>query len=249
MEEKDVDVPVGVNGSSSRPPVGAPHERIVVALDVPTMDEAVGLAGRLAGHVGWFKVGLELFSAHGPEVVVAVREHGPVFLDVKLHDIPTTVERAAQRIAALDVGLLTVHAAGGATMVRAAVDGLGDAGQILAVTVLTSMSDADLGAVGAPPAAEQVPSLARLAVGAGAPGLVCAPRDLVGVRDAVGTGTLLVTPGIRPAGVGDDDHARAATPASAIADGADLLVVGRPITRAADPVAAADTIAIELASA
>jgi orotidine-5'-phosphate decarboxylase len=134
-------------------------------------------------------------------------------------------------------------------MVRAAVDGLGDAGRVLAVTVLTSMSDADLASIGAPGAAEQVPSLARLAVGAGAPGLVCAPRDLIGVRDAVGAGTLLVTPGIRPAGAGEDDHARAATPGSAIRDGADLLVVGRPISRAEDPVAAADAIAAELASA
>jgi orotidine-5'-phosphate decarboxylase len=169
-----------------------------------------------------------------------------VFLDLKLHDIPTTVERAAARLADLGVGLLTVHASGGPAMVAAAVAGLGEAGRILAVTVLTSMSDDDLAATNQPPAATQVPALAAMAVGAGAPGLVCAPRDLAAVRGAVGSGVVLVVPGIRPAGSGDDDHARAATPAAAVADGADLLVIGRPITRAADPVAAADAIAASL---
>jgi orotidine-5'-phosphate decarboxylase len=221
-------------------------DRLVVALDVPTLDEAHEIAAALAGHVGWFKVGLELFTAHGPGAVEAIRAFGPVFLDIKLHDIPTTVERAARRVADLDVGLLTVHASGGATMVRAAVDGLGDAGRVLAVTVLTSTSDDELAAINAPATATQVPHLARLAVGAGAPGLVCAPRDLVPVRGTVGGEILLVTPGIRPAGSGDDDHARAATPGAAVRDGADLLVVGRPITRAEDPAAAADAIAAEL---
>jgi orotidine-5'-phosphate decarboxylase len=231
------------------------RERICVALDVPTLDEASDLARRLAGEVGWFKVGLELFGAHGPDAVRSIAEHGPVFLDLKLHDIPTTVGRAAARLGALGVGLLTVHAGGGAAMVRAAVDGLAaagsgaegtPAGRILAVTVLTSMSDEDLASVNAPGATTQVPALAELAVGAGAPGLVCAPRDLGRVRSAVGAAPLLVTPGIRPAGSGEDDHARAATPASAVAGGADLLVVGRPITRAPDPVAAARGIADEL---
>jgi orotidine-5'-phosphate decarboxylase len=222
------------------------RSRIVVALDVETLNEAESLARDLAGEVGWFKVGLELFSAHGPAAVAVIREHGPIFLDVKLHDIPTTVERAARRIAQLGVGLLTVHAVGGTTMVRAAVEGLGDGGRVLAVTVLTSMSDGDLAACNVPEAAIQVPAMARLATSAGAPGLVCAPRDLEAVRDAIGPDVLLVTPGIRPAGAGDDDHARAATPASAVRDGADLLVVGRPITRAEDPVAAARAIAAEL---
>jgi orotidine-5'-phosphate decarboxylase len=232
-----------------------PRERLCVALDVPTLDEAIDLARNLTGEVGWFKVGLELFGAHGPDAVRAVAEHGPVFLDVKLHDIPTTVERAAERLGALGVGLLTVHAGGGAAMVAAAVEGLaagsraaggGGTGRVLAVTVLTSMSDDDLASVNAPGAERQVPALARLAVDAGAPGLVCAPRDLGRVRAAVGAEPLLVTPGIRPAGSGVDDHARAATPTTAVADGADLLVVGRPITRATDPVAAARGIAAEL---
>jgi orotidine-5'-phosphate decarboxylase len=227
-------------------PATTAHERLVVALDVPTLDAAAGLARDLAGEVGWFKVGLELFAAHGPAAVEAVRGYGPVFLDVKLHDIPTTVERAATRIAGLGVGLVTVHAGGGAAMVRAAVAGLGDAARVLAVTVLTSMSDEDLASVNAPPAATQVPALARLATGAGAPGLVCAPRDLPAVRAAVGPDVLLVTPGIRPGDRDVDDHARAATPRQAVADGADLLVVGRPITRADDPVAAARAIAAEL---
>jgi orotidine-5'-phosphate decarboxylase len=224
------------------------QERIIVALDVPELGEAERLAASLVGEVGWFKVGLELFSAHGPAAVEAIRAHGPVMLDLKLHDIPTTVERAARRIAALDVGLLTVHAGGGAAMVRAAVEGLGDAGRILGVTVLTSTSDAELATLGSEPAAVQVPRLASLAVGAGAPGLVCAPRDLRSVRAAVGEDTLLVTPGVRPAGAGDDDHARAATPMAAIGDGADLLVIGRPITRAAEPVEAARAIAASLAA-
>ncbi len=220
-----------------------PFERIIVALDVPTLGEAEQLAASLVGHVGWFKVGLELFSAHGPAAVEAIRSHGPVMLDLKLHDIPTTVERAARRLASLDVGLLTIHAGGGAAMVRAAVEGLGDAGRILGVTVLTSTSDEDLGALGGDPSAVQVPRLASLAVDAGAPGLVCAPRDLPAVRTAVGGDALLVTPGVRPVGSGDDDHARAATPEVALADGADLLVIGRPITRATDPVSAARSIA------
>ncbi len=225
----------------------SPHERLIVALDVPTLEEAASLASRLVGSVGWFKVGLELFAAHGPEAVQAIRAHGPVFLDVKLHDIPTTVERAATRIADLGVGLVTVHAGGGAEMVAAAVRGLGGHGEVLAVTVLTSTSDAELAAMGSEPAASQVPRLARLATAAGAPGLVCAPRDLAAVREAVGPSVRLVTPGVRPAGAGTDDHARAATPAAAIADGADLLVIGRPITRAEDPVAAAEAIAASIA--
>ncbi len=230
----------------SATPTVPPHERIVVALDVPTLGEAERLAAQLRGAVGWYKIGLEVFAAHGPAAVTAIRAHGPVFLDVKLHDIPTTVERAAARIADLGVGLVTVHAGGGGPMVEAAVRGLGQGGEVLAVTVLTSTSDEELAAIGLGPAAVQVPQLARLATRAGAPGLVCAPRDLAAVRQAVGPGVRLVTPGVRPAGAGTDDHARAATPGQAVADGADLLVVGRPITRADDPRAAAEAIASSL---
>lgn len=219
---------------------------LIVALDVPTLEEAEGLARTLQGHVGWFKVGLELFAAHGPGAVTAISAYGPVMLDLKLHDIPTTVERAMRRLAELGVDLVTIHAGGGAAMVRAAVDGLGDGGRVLGVTVLTSTSDDELASMNQPGADRQVPTLARLAVEAGAPGLVCAPRDLTAVRAAVGPDVVLVTPGIRPAGSGDDDHARAATPAAAIAAGADLLVIGRPITRADDPAAAAGAITASL---
>ena len=226
---------------------------IAVALDLPTLDDAVGLAEALAGEVAVCKVGLELFGAHGPQAVRAVGAHAPVFLDVKLHDIPTTVRRAARVLGRLGVAMVTVHASGAARMVRAAVEGLAAGHEdaaldtappiVLAVTVLTSMSDDDLASVGAPGADRQVPALASLAVSAGAQGLVCAPRDLRAVRDAVGPDVTLVTPGVRPTAADDDDHARAATPATAVADGADLLVIGRPITRAQDPVAAARAIA------
>lgn len=218
-------------------------ERIVVALDVDTLDEADRLAAALAGHVGVFKVGLELFGAHGPDAVRRIAAHGPVFLDLKLHDIPTTVARAARRLADLGVAYLTVHASGGPAMVAAAVEGLGATGSVLAVTVLTSMGRDDLDAVGLGGADTAVPRLAALATDAGAPGIVCAAPDLASVRDVVPAGTTLVTPGIRPAGSGADDQARVATPGGAIADGASLIVVGRPITRADDPVAAADAIA------
>lgn len=219
---------------------------IIVALDVPRLEEAEDLARNLQGHVGYFKVGLELVAAHGAAAVRAIRPYGPIFLDVKLHDIPTTVHRAASRFAELDVDLLTVHAAGGPEMVSAAVSGLGEVGRILAVTVLTSTSDDELSAMGMDPAEVQVPRLAELAVRAGAPGLVCAPQDVAAVRALVGPDVLLVTPGVRPAGAADQDHARASSPQAALADGADLLVIGRPITRADDPVAAAKEITASL---
>lgn len=219
--------------------------RLAVALDVETLDEAERLAAALAGHVGVLKVGLELFSAHGPDAVRRIAAHGPVFLDLKLHDIPTTVGRAARRLADLGIAHLTVHAAGGPAMVAAAVEGLGASGQVLAVTVLTSMSPDDLDAVGLPGAATSVPRLAAMATAAGATGVVCAAPDLGAVANVVPATTTLVTPGIRPAGAGSDDQVRVATPGAAIANGAHLLVVGRPITRAADPVAAAAAIAAE----
>lgn len=232
---------------------------IAVALDVPTLDEAVDLAAAVAGAVAACKVGLELFGAHGPEAVAQIAQHAPVFLDLKLHDIPTTVRRSARVLGRLGVAMTTVHACGGAAMVSAAVEGLragwedagsvGDEPIILAVTVLTSMTAGDLASINAPGSQTQVPALAALAVGAGAQGLVCAPTDLVAVRAAVGPSTMLVTPGVRPAGSAADDQARTATPAAALANGADLLVIGRPITRAANPAAAAQAIAESLRQA
>lgn len=227
---------------------------VIVALDVPELAAAVDLAERLAGEVAGFKVGLELFSGHGPGVVAAVAEHGPVFLDLKLHDIPTTVERAARRLARLGVGMLTVHALGGRGMVAAAVSGVRDGASeagvqppaVLAVTVLTSLSPGDLEHLGLPPAEAEVPRLAALAVDAGADGIVCAPADLGPVRSAVGGDPVVVTPGVRPAGSRTDDHARAATPSDALRDGATHLVIGRPVTRAEDPAAAARRIHREI---
>jgi orotidine-5'-phosphate decarboxylase len=225
-----------------------PAGRVVVALDVPDLDTAVGLAQQLAGRVGWFKVGLELYTASGPEAVTAIRPFGPVFLDLKLHDIPTTVARSVRTASELDVDLLTIHASGGTTMLRAAQEAAGDRLRLLAVTVLTSTSDAELAELGMGPAAEQVPRLARLAVGAGVAGLVCAPSDLPAVRAAVGALPLLVTPGIRAEVSSTDDHARAMSAPQAVAAGADLLVIGRPITRAQDPAAALERIVATLGS-
>ncbi len=223
-------------------------ERICVPLDVPSLGEAERFARLVAPHVGMLKVGLELFHAEGPAAVRAIAALGlPVFLDAKLHDIPNTVEGAARGAAATGARLLTVPAAGGSAMIRAAVRGAGPGVRILAVTVLTSLDAAALDEVGlAGPPREAVVRLAKLAVAAGAGGLVCSPQEVRAVRAAVGPGPLLVVPGIRPAGASVGDQARVATPAAAVADGADVIVVGRPIREAADPVAAAQRIAAEL---
>jgi len=228
-----------------------PASRIVVALDVDDLEQGVALARRLTGRVGWLKVGLELFTREGPRAVAAIAEHAPVFLDLKLHDIPTTVARSVASAAALDAGLLTVHASGGPTMLRAAADAAGEASggrlRLLAVTVLTSTSDSELAAMGMDGAEVQVPRLAAMAIGSGIDGLVCAPADLGRVRDAVGATPLVVTPGIRAHTSERDDHARALSAADAVGAGADLLVIGRPITRAADPLAAVEEIVATLA--
>jgi orotidine-5'-phosphate decarboxylase len=223
-------------------------ERICAALDFPALAEAERFARQVAPHVGMLKVGLELFAAEGPAVVRALAALGrPVFLDLKLHDIPNTVEGAARSAAASGARLLTVHAAGGAAMVAAAVRGAGPGVRVLAVTVLTSLDAAALEEVGlSGPPLEAVVRLARLAVGAGAGGLVCSPLEVRAVRAAVGTGPLLVVPGIRPSGAGRGDQARVATPAEAVADGADVLVVGRPLREGGDPAAAARRIAAQL---
>ena len=228
-----------------------PASRIVVALDVEELDRGVELARRLSGRVGWLKVGLELFVKEGPRAVAAIAEHAPVFLDLKLHDIPTTVARSVISAAALDARLLTVHASGGPAMLRAAADAAMEASdgrlRLLAVTVLTSTSDDELARMGIEGAQEQVPRLASLAVANGSDGLVCAPADLTRVRAAVGHETLVVTPGIRARASASDDHARAMSAAAAVDAGADLLVIGRPITRADDPVAAVEEIVATLA--
>ncbi len=209
---------------------------ICAALDLPDPASAAKLASRLKGHVGLFKVGLELFVAHGPAAVEAIRPFGlPIFLDLKLHDIPQTVEGAARGVARLGVQYVTVHASGGAEMIAAARRALPGT-KLLAVTVLTSLE--------AP--AGEVLRLARLAVSAGADGVVCAPTDVAELRRALGPSPLLVVPGIRPAGAARGDQKRVGTPREAIEAGASLLVVGRPLRDAPDPAAAADAIAAEL---
>jgi orotidine-5'-phosphate decarboxylase len=223
-------------------------ERICAALDFPALAEAEGFARLVAPQVGMLKVGLELFAAEGPAAVRALAALGrPVFLDLKLHDIPNTVLGAARSAAACGARLLTVHAAGGPAMVAAAVRGAGPGVRVLAVTVLTSLDAAALEAVGLSGLpAEAVVRLARLAVGAGAGGLVCSPLEVRAVRAAVGPGPLLVVPGIRPSGAATGDQARVATPAAAVRDGADVIVVGRPLREGGDPAAAARRIAVEL---
>ncbi len=230
-----------------------PRDRLCAALDFPSWREAEPFARAVATAVGLLKVGLEIFAAEGPAAVRAAAALGrPVFLDLKLHDIPNTVEgaarSAARSAAATGARLLTVHAAGGTAMIQAAVRGAGPGVRILGVTVLTSLDAAALEEIGlAGPPREAVVRLARLAVAAGAGGLVCSPQEVRAVRAAVGPGPLLVVPGIRPAGAAVGDQARVATPAAAVADGADVIVVGRPLREAADPVAAAQRIAAELA--
>ncbi len=219
---------------------------LAIALDAPDAATAVRWAGAVAPHVQVLKVGLELFCATGPGIVEQVRSGRDVFLDLKLHDIPNTVAGAARAVAGLRPRFLTVHAAGGAAMVRAAVEAAPDV-TITAITVLTSLTDDDLAAVGLRgPALDAARRLAALAVGAGAGALVCSPREVAAVRAEVGPGVVLITPGVRPAGAATGDQARVATPEQALADGADLLVIGRPVTAAPDPGAAAAALAAAL---
>jgi len=225
------------------------RDRIVVALDVPDPAAAAELARKLDGHVGMVKVGLELFVAHGKAAVDAVKTISlPVFLDLKLHDIPNTVEAAARGAASLGAALLTVHASGGAAMIRAARKGLEAKGtRLLAVTVLTSLGEDDLGAVGLSGSpAEAALRLARLAISAGADGVVCSPAEAGLLRRELGPGPLLVVPGIRPAGGATHDQQRTGSAREAVRAGASLVVVGRPIREAKDPAAAADELAREM---
>jgi orotidine-5'-phosphate decarboxylase len=218
---------------------------LVVALDTSDTAAAVELAGRLAGDVALLKVGLQLFTAAGPDAVGRVRALAPVFLDLKLHDIPTTVGRAARNAGRLGPTLLTVHALGGPAMVEAAVResaaGAKDAGfeppSVIAVTVLSSIGGESL----ASPA-----SLAFEAVSAGAAGVVVSGDDVKTVREVLGDEPVIVVPGVRPSGTGANDHARVLSPHEAVASGADFIVVGRPITDAADPSAAARAVLAEI---
>ena len=226
---------------------------LIVALDVNNRTEAVERVKAIGDSVGFYKIGLELFTAEGPDVVKAVRDLGKrIFLDLKFHDIPRTVERAVKSGGRLGVDLMTIHSVGGKAMIRAAADAAAEFGangpKILAVTVLTSLDQADLedvGIVGRTPAA-QVSAMARVAVANGAHGLGCSPKEVGAHSKALKAGTLFVTPGVRPAGSAVGDQKRVATPAEAVRDGATHLVVGRPILAAADPVAAAKAIRAEM---
>ena len=208
---------------------------IAVALDAPDLETAARWAGLVTPHVSTVKIGLELYLRYGPGVVASIRGASGVriFLDLKLHDIPATVAGAARAVARLRPDIVTVHASAGPV--------------IAGVTVLTSLSPADLEAIGLRgPVPDAVRRLAVLAVGAGARALVCSPREVAAVRAEVGPDIKLITPGVRPAGADRNDQARVATPEEALREGADLLVIGRPITGAADPGAAASAIAAPL---
>ena len=221
---------------------------VAVALDAPDLETAARWAAMVTPHVSTVKVGLELYLRYGPQVVATVRgaSRVAVFLDLKLHDIPATVAGAARAVARLRPDVLTVHAAGGPDVIRAAVEAAPDT-LVAAVTVLTSLDDDDLGRIGLDgPVSDAVRRLAVLSVESGARGLVCSPREVAAVRSEVGPDVTLITPGVRPAGTEAHDQARVATPEEAMLAGADLLVIGRPITRAPDPGAAAAAIAASL---
>ena len=221
---------------------------IAVALDAPNLEIASRWAGLVTPHVSTVKIGLELYLRYGPEVVASIRGASGVriFLDLKLHDIPATVASAVRAVARLRPQLITVHAAGGPAMIRAAVEAAPGT-PIAAVTALTSLNGEDLDRIGVPGGiADWVLRLAVMAVEAGASGLVCSPREVAAVRDEVGPEITLITPGVRPAGADRHDQARVATPEEALRAGADLLVIGRAITGAPDPGAAAAAIAASL---
>ncbi len=239
-------------------PLDVARDRLIVALDVPSAAEAIALVDRLEGACRWYKVGLELFAAAGPAILEPLAERGhSIFLDLKFHDIPNTVAGAVRSAAALGARMMTLHAAGGPAMLaaaRAALAGLADPPQLLAVTVLTSMDAAQLSAIGqARSPGEQVELLAQMALAAGMRGFVCSPQEVAALRAFTGPEAVLVTPGIRPsANPADrqpDDQKRIATPAQALRQGASYLVVGRPITQAQDPARAAEAILKEMATA
>jgi orotidine-5'-phosphate decarboxylase len=222
--------------------------RLIVALDFPDAGSALSLVDHLEGSTSWFKVGLELYIAEGNALITELQRRGcAIFLDLKLHDIPNTVAGAVRSAARLGVDMLTVHAAGGPAMLAAAVEAAENRPTLLAVTVLTSMDRAQLEATGVQDSpAAQVEKLATMAIASGVEGIVCSPNEVPNLRRRLGNKPLLVIPGIRPEGAASGDQRRIATPAAAIASGASYLVVGRPITGAADPGAAARAILAEM---
>lgn len=226
------------------------EERLCIALDFSTREEILAAARRFGGKAGWLKIGLEAFTAEGPRIVSEVAGTGArVFLDLKLHDIPTTVARAVAAASRSGAAMVNVHALGGREMLLAACEAAARV-KLVAVTLLTSLDPralADLPMAGHPEGITR--RLAVLAKECGLDGVVCAPRDLPAVRSACGTGFLTVVPGIRPAGSEAFDQKRIATPKAALDAGADLLVVGRPVTAAADPEGALESLLAEIQSA
>src|SRR5262249_38844986 len=229
----------------------ATRERLIVALDVSTAKEARELVARIGDAVGVYKVGLQLFTAEGPGLVRELVNSGrKVFLDLKLHDIPNTVGHAVKAAADLGASLLTVHTSAGSDVVRAATEAAAGRLAILGVTGLTSFNEGDLRETGvSSDVARQGSNLAALAQSCGCAGVVTSPRETTTVRKLLGPRMLIVNPGIRPQGSGQDDQERIATPAAAIRAGASHIVVGRPITRAEDPARAAANIVLEMEQA
>lgn len=225
-----------------------PANPICVAIDTPDLDKAVALAKALKPHVGWAKIGLEFFYAHGAAGYARVAETGlPIFLDLKLHDIPNTVASAMKALMRLTPtpGIVNLHASGGLDMMKAAAEAVDGRAKLIAVTILTSLSDDDIWAAGFETAKNtegHARALAELTRRAGLDGVVCSPHDLVGIRHDLGRDFLTVVPGIRPADAAVQDQKRVATPEAARAAGADILVIGRAITGAADPAKAAQDI-------
>jgi orotidine-5'-phosphate decarboxylase len=226
----------------------SPRGKLIVALDVGTRAEAVSLARTLAPFASWMKIGLQLFTSEGPDVVPAVRETGTnIFLDLKLHDIPITVARAVESAAKLDVGMLTLHLLGGSEMIRAAVHAAPPSLLLLGITVLTSANNETLRVAGIDnDISRQAARLAQLGKKNGIGGLVTAGHEIAAIRNTVGADMKLIVPGIRQRDSEPNDQKRTMTPAEAIAAGADYLVIGRPITAASDPAAAAQKVLEEL---
>jgi orotidine-5'-phosphate decarboxylase len=218
---------------------------ICVALDTPVLARAVDLAKQLKGHVGMMKIGMEFFYAHGAKGYEAVATTGmPIFLDMKLHDIPNTVAQGLKSLMQLEPAITNVHATGGLDMMKAARDAVTDKTKLIAVTVLTSLSNDNLRAAGFDSRGTDAHALnlAKLTHQAGLDGVVCSPLDLASIRSSLPRDFLTVVPGIRPEGVGAQDQKRIATPQAAMMAGADILVIGRAITGAKDPVQAAQDI-------
>lgn len=232
--------------------------RLIVALDFHKLEDVVSLVDRLGDSVSYYKVGMELFYSVGAQVITYLQEKGKnIFLDLKLHDIPNTTAQGLCSLMANGANMLNVHASGGYTMMKTAADRLHamaeeqgvECPKLIAVTILTSISEADWQGLGMQcTIREQVVRLAKLAKEAGLDGVVASPQEAAAIREACGPDFLIVTPGVRPAGASIDDQSRIATPASALANGATHLVVGRPIRAAEDPVQAAKNIVKEMES-